>query len=242
MNPLYTRHFALDEFSAKEQEKLKQASVLIVGCGGLGHLTATYLTTAGVGQLYLNDFDTVDESNLQRQFLYTKEDIGLNKATCAAKKLSQLNLDVHYDIIEERLNESELNNLVEKVDLILDCSDNFGTRFTVNRVAVKQNKPLVSGAAIRFEGQITSFNANQANPCYQCLFQESQELAEDCAGNGIFAPVTGVIASAMSVEALKFLTDIGTPLIGQLQLYEAKLSQWRTVTYRKDVHCEVCKV
>lgn len=240
MNPLYTRHFALTEFDSTQQDKLLDAKVLIVGLGGLGHLCATYLTTAGIGHLVLNDFDAIDASNLQRQFLYSENDIGQNKADIAKQKLRLLNKSINIQSITERLNENALIELSKNYDLILDCSDNFGTRFTINRVAVKNELPLVSGAAIRFEGQITTFKTGNETPCYQCLFQESHELAEDCRGNGILAPVTGVIASSMSVEALKILTKIGEPLIGRLQLYNGKNSSWRTVKYTKDSTCEIC--
>jgi len=242
MNPLYTRHFSLDEFSATEQARLFKSSELIVGLGGLGHLAATYLSTAGVGRLLLNDFDKVDATNLQRQFLYTQNDIGVNKATSACTKLAQLNADVQLDVLDKRLSQDELVSFSKNIDLILDCSDNFGTRFSINRAAVHNHIPLVSGAAIRFEGQITTFKTDADLPCYQCLFEENGERAESCAGNGILAPVTGVIASAMAVEALKILTHIGSPLLGRLQLYNGKTSSWKEVQYTKDPNCEVCSL
>ena len=241
MNPLYSRHYSLKEFNAPEQQALQNASVLIVGCGGLGNLAAMYLTTAGIGRLVVNDFDTVDQTNLQRQLLFQGSDVGKNKALIAKEKLSQLNADCTLEAIVDRLNLNELIDLCKGFTAILDCSDNFGTRLNLNQVSVSNRIPLISGAAIRFEGQLSVFDPrDKSSPCYQCFHQDGNEDAEDCEGNGILAPVTGVIASSMAVECIKLITEIGENVLGRLQLYDAKHAQWRDLKLSKDPNCTVC--
>ena len=241
MNPLYTRHFALKEFDEQEQDFLKNSTVMIIGCGGLGNLCSMYLATAGIGKLIVNDFDNVDVTNLQRQILYSKADIGQNKAQVTKQKLLELNPECKVHVIAERLNIDELLNVSKGVDLIIDCTDNFASRININLVSLKNKIPLLSGAAIRFEGQVIFFNPNdELSPCYQCFNNNQDETIENCSGNGIFAPVTGVIAATMATECLKFLTKITAIEFGRLQLYDARASKWQIVKLSKEPECPAC--
>ncbi|MBT8142776.1 MAG: HesA/MoeB/ThiF family protein [Gammaproteobacteria bacterium] len=237
----YARHLSLKEFGESEQARIQSAKVLIVGCGGLGNLAAMYLTTAGVGKLCINDFDSVDESNLQRQILFRTSDIGHNKAAIAQQKLADMNPDCELTFIDKRLSLEALLELTQDTDLILDCTDNFASRLNINHASQKNNIALISGAAIRFEGQLSVFDpAVEDSPCYQCLHQNAEAGLEDCAGNGILAPVTGIIASSMAVEAIKHLSSIGQTLVGRLQLYDARHAHWREIKIRKDPDCACC--
>jgi adenylyltransferase/sulfurtransferase len=241
MNDFYARHLALKGFGDREQSNLSDSTVMLVGCGGLGNLAAMYLCTAGIGKLIVNDFDTVDESNLQRQILFRRTDIGKNKAEVARDRLSDMNPDCSVTVIDKRLSQDELIDVSKNVDVILDCTDNFASRLSINKASQTNKIPLVSGAAIRFEGQLNVFDPNISDsPCYQCIHQGSDETLEDCAGNGILAPVTGVIASCMAVEALKLLTGIGESIVGRLQLYDARTASWREIRVKKDVECAGC--
>src|SRR5690348_3653972 len=200
----YSRHLALPEFGAPAQGKLAAATVLVVGLGGLGSPAALYLAAAGVGRLLLNDFDKVDLSNLQRQILYRDGDVGASKAQAAAKALAGINPGPALETLDSRLDEPNLAQVVRRCDLVLDGSDNFGTRFAVNKACVATGTPLVSGAAIRYQGQLAVFDNREAgSPCYACLYQELGEELEDCQRNGVLAPLTGVMGSLMAVEALK---------------------------------------
>ncbi|MHB8424784.1 MAG: HesA/MoeB/ThiF family protein, partial [Gammaproteobacteria bacterium] len=190
----YSRHLALVDFGAAGQDRLARSRVLIVGLGGLGSPAALYLAAAGVGTLVLNDFDRVDLSNLQRQILYANADIGTAKTTAAAGTLNALNPDCRLELLDRRLDETELLATIKNVNVVLDGSDNFGTRFAVNAACVGARKPLVSGAAIRYQGQLTVFDArNSSSPCYACLYPEAGEELENCRSNGILAPIVGVV-------------------------------------------------
>ena len=238
----YSRHVALAELGEAGQARIERSRALIVGLGGLGSPAAIYLAAAGIGHLFLNDFDTVDLSNLQRQTLFGTNDIDRPKTGAATDSLSRINPHVSYDSIDRRLQDEELLATVRDVDVVLDASDNFGTRFAVNAACVKGGVPLVSGAAIRMQGQVSVFRGDYGDsPCYRCLYEESDEEIENCQGQGILAPVTGVIGSMMAVEALKILTGIGTTLAGKLLLYDAAQGDWRTVTLKKDPACPVCR-
>jgi molybdopterin/thiamine biosynthesis adenylyltransferase len=239
----YARHIALAEIGIEGQQRIGDSSALIIGLGGLGSPVSTYLAGAGVGRLFLSDFDCVDLSNLHRQTLYRTSDITRQKTVAAAANLSELNAEVELEIIDQRLNENELLDWIGKSDIVLDCSDNFGTRFAVNRACVARRTPLVSGAAIRFEGHISVFVGDGGDvPCYRCLYDESAETLEDCVGSGILGPVAGVVGSLMAVEALKLLADCGEPAYGRLLIYDALAAQWREVTIRRDAECPVCGV
>lgn len=239
----YSRHLALPDFGAAGQEKLAHARVLIVGLGGLGSPAALYLAAAGVGTLVLNDFDRVDLSNLQRQILYASADIGTAKTTAAAGTLNALNPDCRLELLDRRLDETELQATIKNVNMVLDGSDNFGTRFAVNAACVGARKPLISGAAIRYQGQLTVFDArNSSSPCYACLYPEGGEQLENCRSNGILAPLVGVIGSLMAVEVIKLITGIGQPLIGRLWRLDAVTSESSISQLHRDPACPVCGV
>ena len=237
----YSRHLALPDFGAPAQQRLAQASVLVLGLGGLGSPAALYLASAGVGRLLLNDFDRVDLSNLQRQLLYRETDVGLAKTAAAAQALAALNPACILEKLDGRLDPSTLAEVIGHCDLVLDGSDNFGTRFAVNQTCIASGKPLVSGAALRYAGQLSVFDSRDGtSPCYACLYPEGGEELEDCRQNGVLAPVTGVIGSLMAVEALKLLTGVGTPSVGRLLRYDALSGEMRHTQLKRDPACTVC--
>ncbi len=236
----YSRHIMLPDLDIDGQEKLLASHALIIGLGGLGSPVAMYLAAAGVGELTLVDFDSVDLSNLQRQIAHSSERIGVNKAQSAAQTLSALNPDINIHVIEQRLDGECLQQLVAGVNLVLDCTDNFATRFAINAACVAARVPLVSGAAIRLEGQVSVFDSRQPNsPCYRCLYEESTDDLT-CAANGVLAPLVGVIGSLQALEALKLLAGFGDSLAGRLQLFDARRGQWREMKLPRDPECPVC--
>ena len=234
------RHVALAQVGEQGQARIAAGSALVVGVGGLGCAAATYLASAGVGYLFLLDFDTVDATNLGRQVLFGPADIGAAKAAVAADRLAQQNPRIRIRPLTDRLDDSALKAAVAKVDVVLDCTDNFATRFQVNDACVDTGRCLVSGSAIRFEGQLAVFGPDYgASPCYRCLYSEADESLLDCAGNGVFAPVPGVIGTMMAVEALKHLAGLDSPR-GALHLYEAGSGSFRTVRIPKRADCSAC--
>ena len=238
----YARHLALAGFGEPEQARLRSASALVIGAGGLGCPALLYLAAAGIGRIAVSDFDTVDETNLQRQVLFIGEDLGRPKAAAAAARLAALNPDTEVEPIDARLIGNALADAVAAADVVLDCCDNFGTRFAVNAACVAAGKPLVSGAAIRYEGQLAVFRADRpGSPCYRCLWEEEAEGLENCRGNGIFGPVTGVIGSMMAVEALKIASGCAPSADGRLMLYEAREATWRSLRLERDPACPVCR-
>lgn len=236
----HARHFALAQLGETGQRRIDDAHVLVIGVGGIGCATASYLASSGVGQLTLNDFDTVDATNLGRQILFTPDDVGANKATTAAERLVALNPDIQIDVITERLDAAAMAAAVAKADVVLDGTDNFATRFLVNDACVAAATCLVSGAAIRLEGQVVVFGPDYTtSPCYRCLYQDADESLDNCAGNGVLAPVPGVIGTMMAVEALKQI--VGLPSArGRLQLYDAGDGSFRDVTIAKRPACASC--
>lgn len=237
----YSRHLALPDFGAEAQEQLAAARVLVVGLGGLGSPAALYLAAAGVGRLLLNDFDQVDASNLQRQVLYRGTDVGLAKTQAAADALAQLNPDCRLERVDGRLDAAALAEVIGMAGVVLDGSDNFGTRFAVNAACVAAKKPLISGAAIRYQGQLAVFDSRDpASPCYACLYQETGEELEDCQRNGVLAPVTGVMGSLMAVETLKLLSGVGRALTGSLVRYDALSGETRYTILKRDPACPAC--
>lgn len=238
----YSRHILLDAIGIDGQEKLLAAHVLIVGAGGLGSPVALYLTAAGVGHITLADDDVVELTNLQRQIAHDMSSLGVNKAESAARRMHQMNPDIHIVTLPTRLTGEALDEAVAAADIVLDCCDNFPTRHAVNRACVRQRKPLVSGAAVRFDGQITVFDLRDtAAPCYACLFPEDAQDAEmSCAEFGVFAPLVGAVGSIQAMEALKLLMGAGTSLSGKLLLYDALNAEWRSLRLKKDPGCEVC--
>lgn len=237
----YNRHIMLPQIGFEGQQKLRDAHVLIIGLGGLGSPAALYLATAGIGKLTLVDDDEVELSNLQRQIIHRQQNIGEKKVASAKSNLLAINDEVDIVTIDHRLDESSLTQQIQLADVVLDASDNFDTRFTINRACVEQKKPLVSGAAIQFEGQISVFDSrDELCPCYSCLYPEKGEENLTCSGNGILAPVVGIIGSMQALEAIKLICHIGEPLYGRLLLFDALLLQWRSMNLKKDPDCQVC--
>ena len=236
----YSRHLLLGDIGEAGQLKLSQSKVLIIGLGGLGSPVALYLAASGIGHMLLADGDTLDVTNLQRQVMFDSHGAGKLKADLAEVRLSELNPEVEIDVIDQALTEDDLEEYVPGVDLVLDCSDNFQTRFAINRECVAAGTPLVSGAAIRMEGQIISFIPGVDGPCYQCLYQADLENAETCAMEGVLAPLVGVIGSLQAMQAMMILTGMEKALTGKLILVDGERMDWRTVKVPRDPACPVC--
>ena len=244
----YSRHILLDDIGIEGQERLRDAHAVVIGAGGLGSPAAIYLAVSGIGRLTLVDDDVVDLTNLQRQILHGTSDIGIPKVESGARSLARLNPDVEVSAVPRRATEQELADLVAQADVVLDCSDNFATRHAANRACVAAAVPLVSGAAIRFDGQIASFDlrrtsdADPRSPCYACLFPESDEVEDiACSTMGVFAPLTGIVGSMQAAEAAKIV--IGLPsLSGRLLLLDARTMDWQTIRLARDPHCAVCGI
>ncbi len=237
----YSRHILLDEIGVEGQERLRAASMLVIGAGGLGSPAAYYLASAGVARITLVDGDDVDLTNLQRQILHTTERIGTPKAESGRATLSAINPDVEVVAVARRVDADALDALARDATVVLDCSDNFATRHAVNRACVRHRKPLVSGAAIRFDGQLAVFDLRRADaPCYACLFPEGEGEDELCAIMGVFAPLTGIIGTLQAAEALKLAAGIGESLNGKLLMLDARDMQFRTVRVPRDPGCAVC--
>lgn len=237
----HSRQILLPDVGYEGQQRLRRARVLVLGLGGLGSPVALYLAAAGVGTLLLADHDRVELSNLQRQILHDSRQIGAAKTDSAIARLRDLDPATRLIPIQERLDAPRLRALAAEVDLILDCSDNFATRFAANRASVAAGIPLVSGAAIRTEGQISAFRGQSGGPCYACLYDEgADELDASCAANGVLAPVVGIIGSLQACEAIKILTGMGTPLYGRLLLLDARAMHWRESRLTADPSCPVC--
>lgn len=239
----YSRHILLDEIGIEGQQRIIGSRVLIVGAGGLGSPAALYLASAGVGTVTLADGDIVDLSNLQRQILHTKDRVGQMKVDSGQIALGAVNSDVEVITVAERLTGERMEELVAQADAVLDCCDNFATRYAINRACRKLGVPLVSGAAIRFSGQISVFDFRQnSSPCYHCLFPEGENAEEmRCAVTGVFAPLTGIIGAMQAAETLKILSHAGEPLRGRLLLLNALTMEWRSVGFGKDPDCPVCR-
>jgi len=238
----YSRHILLDALGIEGQERILRSRVLVLGAGGLGSPAALYLASAGVGTLVLADGDTVDTTNLQRQILHTDARVGQLKALSGQIALAAVNPETLVIPVTERLEGTALEAQVAGADLVLDCSDNFATRHALNLACVRHRKPLVSGAAVRFDGQVSVYDLSRPeSPCYHCLFPEGEEVEETrCAVMGVFAPLTGIVGSLQASEALKLLAGIGEALVGRLLLVDALSQTWRTVKFRKDPACPVC--
>ena len=236
----YSRQILLPDFGTEGQEQLAAARALVIGAGGLGSPVAMYLAAAGVGTLVLTDHDEVELSNLQRQIIHSTASIGQPKVRSAAHTVRQLNPLCQTIEINRRLQGEELAEQVAAAQVVLDCSDNFATRFAVNRACVEQCNPLVSGAAIRWEGQVAVFNDHPGAPCYRCLYGESGEPEDTCTQNGILAPVVGIIGCVQAVEAIKLLTGIGRTLSSRLLVLDAMDMQWRSLSLNPDPRCPVC--
>lgn len=236
----YSRQILLPEIGIDGQQRLQDSRVLLIGLGGLGSPAAMYLASAGVGTLEISDDDSVDLSNLQRQVLHTTACIGQAKAQSAESGLHALNPTTRVITRACRLAGDALDAAVEAADLVLDCSDNFATRFMLNQACHRRRTPLVSGAAIRWEGQITVFDYSDDSPCYRCLYSEDGEEELRCSENGVIAPLVGIIGAIQALEALKLLSGAGTTLGGRLLLLDALRLQWRELRLRPDPACPVC--
>jgi adenylyltransferase/sulfurtransferase len=238
----YSRHILLPEIGVEGQEKLLAAHALVIGAGGLGSPAALYLASAGVGTITLADGDAVDLTNLQRQILHTTAAIGRPKAASGRDTLARLNPEVRVVALEERLDPGRLGELVAGADVVLDCSDNFATRHAANSACVQHRRALVSGAGVRFDGQISVFDLRRDDsPCYGCLFPEDATIEEErCAVMGVFAPLTGIVGATQAAEALKLLAGAGEPLCGRLLLLDALRMEWRSIRIKKDPGCNVC--
>ena len=238
----YSRHILLPQIEYAGQEKLTKSHALIVGAGGLGAPVALYLAASGVGKLTICDFDTVDLTNLQRQIIHTTQSVGINKALSAQQTIYEINPEVIVQTVQQKSTEAEFTKLAAEADVVIDCSDNFATRYALNRVCFAVKKPLVSGAAVRFEGQITVYDfRHETSPCYHCLFPDTgsdQEMR--CTENGVFAPLVGMIGTTQAAEALKLIMNIGECLQGRLLLLDALSMEWRTIKLARDPKCAVC--
>jgi molybdopterin/thiamine biosynthesis adenylyltransferase len=238
----YSRQITLPAIGSAGQTRLGDASVLIIGAGGLGSPASMYLASSGVGQLLINDFDTVDESNLPRQVLFRDADIGNAKVAAAARQLKAINPDMNAIAIGERLDRDGLNDLVANVDAVVDCTDNFASRWLVNEVTLAQRKPLVSGAAIRWEGQVAVFrNDLDEGPCYRCLYSEADENLNDCAGQGIVAPVAGTVGTMLATETLKLLLGINSSLADALWVYDGLAGTSKVIGIPRLDNCPACR-
>ena len=238
----YSRHILLDELGVEGQQRLTASHALVIGAGGLGSPVALYLGTAGVGTITLIDHDTVDLTNLQRQIAHKLSRIGQPKASSAARSIAAINPEVKVIAIQERADAARLDVLVEQADVVIDCSDNFATRHAVNAACVAHAKPLVSGAAIGFDGQVSVYDTRDAaNPCYACLFPPDAAFEETrCATMGVFAPLVGIIGTIQAAEALKLLAGVGSSLAGRLQMVDARSMEWTEIRLARQAGCAVC--
>ncbi len=234
------RHHALPQIGVPGQERIEAATALLIGLGGIGCAAASYLASSGVGHIMLCDFDTVDETNLGRQVLYGPADVGKLKVVSAASRLTAMNPDIRLTEISDRLSDAALTEAVSRADIVLDGCDNFATRFQVNDACVKEKRVLVSGAAIRFEGQLAVFGPDYSQlPCYRCLYEDADESLENCSGNGVLAAVPGVIGTMMAVATLKYLSGMPTEAPA-LELYDAMTGDWQKVRIKKRKNCPAC--
>jgi len=238
----YSRHILLDELGVGAQQRFAASHALVVGVGGLGNPVAQFLAAAGVGALTLIDADSVDLTNLQRQILFDTHSVGHPKVDAARARIAAVNPEVRVEAVAKRVDVRDLEPLAGRADVVIDCSDNFATRHAVNRACVAAGKPLVSGAAIRFDGQVAVFDPRDpASPCYHCLFGEGEGLEETrCATMGVFAPLVGIVGATQAAEALKLLAGAGRSLAGRLLLLDALTMEWREVRIVRDPQCAVC--
>ena len=238
----YSRQIMLPDVDVEGQERICRGRVAVIGLGGLGSPVAMYLASAGVGELVLIDDDSVDISNLQRQIIHTESTISKPKVESANISLAALNHATQIECIAERLTESELHSVANRVDVVVDATDNFETRFTLNRVCLATKTPLVSGAAIRMEGQLSVFDSRQPDsPCYQCLYRdEVNDEALNCSENGVIAPMVGIVGTMQALETLKLLGDFGQPLVGRVIYFDAKTMDIRSLNLHRDPNCKAC--
>ncbi len=238
----YSRHILLDEIGVEGQQRILDGRALVIGAGGLGSPALLYLGTAGVGRITVVDHDAVDLTNLQRQIVHDLARVGMPKAESAGRSIAAINPEVRVQALVERADAARLDALVREADVVLDCSDNFATRHAVNRACVAHRRPLVAGAAIRFDGQISVYDPRSAaSPCYACLFPEDAGFEEvRCATMGVFAPLVGIVGSMQAAEALKLLTGVGPTLAGRLQMLDGRAMEWTEIRVARRADCAVC--
>ena len=237
----YSRQIMLPSIDIAGQEKILNATVLVVGVGGLGSPVAMYLASAGVGRLILVDHDVVEISNLQRQIIHGMDTVSESKVSSAETRIKQLNPDCNVEACSFKLSEDNADELVAQADVVVDCSDNFTSRFLLNRACVQHKIPLVSGAAIRMEGQLSVFDPRKNDsPCYRCLYDDNENEDLSCATNGVLAPVVGIVGSIQALETLKLIAECGEPLVGKLMIFDMASMDWRTMKLKKDLGCPVC--
>ena len=240
----YSRQIMLPELDIAGQEKLLKAKVLIMGMGGLGCPVALYLSATGVGELILADDDNVEISNLQRQVAHFQNSVGINKAKSVNATLKELNPSQRTTLIEYRMNRSDLEEIIPFIDLAVDCTDNLESRFLINELCWKHSKPLISGAAIRWEGQVSVFDRSVGNsPCYQCLYPQGNTMSEtnlNCSENGVISPLVGIVGTTQAMEAVKVITGIGQSLVGKVAYYDAKQNEWQKFSLPKSTNCPIC--
>ena len=237
----YSRHILLDEIGIEGQQAMLQGRALVIGAGGLGSPASLYLASAGIGQLTIVDHDSVDLTNLQRQIAHTTERVGQPKAESARVTLNAINPECQVNALVERVDDARLAALVAQHDVVLDCTDNFKTRHAVNRACVAHRVPLVSGAVIRFDGQVSVFDTRVAGPCYSCLFPQDQPFEDvACSTMGVFAPLVGVVGAMQAAEALKLVMGIGESLSGRLLLLDGLRMEWNSISITRNEACPVC--
>jgi molybdopterin/thiamine biosynthesis adenylyltransferase len=236
----YARQIRLSQIGERGQQAILDASALIVGVGGLGSPAAMYLAAAGIGKLVLSDFDIVETSNLQRQIIHRNASVGENKVDSGRQTIQALNPDCEVDVIGYQLEGDELKQTIESVDIVLDCSDNYPTRFEVNRYCVETVTPLVTGAAIRLEGQIMNYQPTANSACYQCLYSHAYGNEESCELEGVLGPVVGVIGTMQAAQTLLILAGQGEEMVNRLLLFDALAMQWQSVTLPKNSNCPIC--
>ena len=237
----YSRQIMLPEFDIAGQEALLNARALVVGLGGLGSPVALYLAAAGIGALTLVDHDTVEVSNLQRQIIHDQHSLGMAKVESAARRIHAVNPDTSVRTIAAKLDDAALRKAVGEADVVLDGTDNFAVRYAINAACIAERTPLVSGAAIRMEGQIAVFDPREPDsPCYQCLYREGTDEALNCAQNGVAAPLVGIVGSVQAMEAMKVVASVGQPLTGYVLYLDAKRMEWRKLRLPKDPNCPTC--
>jgi len=237
----YSRQILLPQFGIEGQQKLLDAHVLIIGMGGLGSPVAMYLAAAGIGTLSIADDDHVELSNLQRQLIHQTDNIGQSKVSSAKTQLHNINPDIQINSYAQRLGHPELIKMLPDIDVVIDATDNFNSRFAINHACVESRKPLVSGAAIRMEGQVSVFDMrNDDSPCYRCLYDESGQDDETCSENGVMSPIVGIIGSIQAMETIKLISGIGETLSGKLLITDSLYQEWRCMNLNKDPKCPVC--
>jgi len=237
----YSSHIRLEDFGEESQKILLGSSVLIIGAGGLGSIASLYLTTSGIGQITIVDFDTIDESNLPRQILFKADDLGQNKALITKQRLMEYNSDAIINSIDQKLSEDEMNKLISQVDIVIDATDNLESRLMINKICYHVKKPLIVGAAIRYEGHVLKLvNTTDNNSCLNCVYSSSDENLEDCEGNGIMSPVAGIIGSMMANECIKTLIGMNNNKENTISVFDLKNNIYQKINVPKNKKCSLC--